>query len=86
VFGSIDEALAINAFTRQRSIQFLGPVFAVVDPSNAQKAVTQFRGTVFPEDKTGDLDYIKKAQDHMKKLHSVELRVKPIKASRYGGV
>ena len=86
MFGSIDEALAINAFTRQRSIQFLGSIFAVVDPSSAQKAVNQFRGVIFPEDKTGDLDYIKKAQEHMKKLQNIDLRVKPIKASRYGGM
>jgi hypothetical protein len=57
----------------------------VVDPASAQKAVNQFRGLIFPEDRGNDLDYIKKAQEHMKRIMNVDLRVKPIKAKKYGG-
>jgi hypothetical protein len=57
----------------------------VVDPASAQKAVNQFKGLIFPENRGDDLNYIKKAQEHMKKLQNVELRVKPIKAKKYGG-
>lgn len=57
----------------------------MVDPASAQKAVNQFKGLIFPENRGDDLNYIKKAQEHMKKLQNVELRVKPIKAKKYGG-
>jgi len=81
----MDEALAINAFTRQRSIQFLGSIFAVVDPAGAKKAVSQFRGVVFPEDKNDDLDYIKKSRELMKKIAHVNFTITPIKAKTFGG-
>jgi hypothetical protein len=78
--------LAIHAFTRQRTIDYLSPIFAVVGPDNARKAVDRLREVIFPEDLGRDVDYKKKAQDMMKMLMGVELRVKPVKAKKYGGV
>jgi hypothetical protein len=77
-FDSVNEALAINAFTRQRSVQFLSAIFAVVDPKGAEKAVKQYRGLLFPEEELYDLEYSKKAQETLEKLRKVDLRVKTI--------
>ena len=77
-YGSINEALAINAFTRQRSIQFMSGIFAVVDPKGAEKAVKQYRGLLFPEEELNDAEYLKKAQRVLEKMRNVNLFVKPL--------
>jgi len=69
--------LAINAFTRQRNVDYLSAIFAVVAPSGAQKAVTQFRGVVFPEEALDDAAYAKKAAAVFEKMRNVTLYIKP---------
>ena len=59
----------------------MSAIFPVVSPENAQKAVKQFRGVVFPEEAISDAYYVKKAKDMMKKLINVDLRIKPVKTS-----
>ena len=54
----------------------MGSIFPVVSPENAQKAVKQFREVVFPEEAINDAAYLKKAKEMMKKLMTVDLRVK----------
>ena len=76
-FGSLSEAIAILAYTRERNTTFMGSIFPVVSPENAQKAVKQFRGVVFPEEAINDAVYLKKAKEMMKKLMSVDIKVRP---------
>lgn len=71
------EAIAILAFTRHRNIEFMSGIFSAVGPENAEKAVKQFRGIVFPEEAANDALYLKKAKEKMKQLMTVDIRIKP---------
>ena len=83
-YGSINEAIAIFAFTRQRHVDFMSSIFAVVDPAAAQKAVKQLRSAMYPEEKNDDANYIKKAKELMKKAMGATIMIKPIKVGVYG--
>jgi hypothetical protein len=75
------EAIAILSYTRERNIQFLSSIFPVVSSENAQKAVKNLRSIIFPEEAVNDARYLLKAKEMMKKLLSVELKVRPVKTS-----
>jgi hypothetical protein len=77
----LKEAIAILAFTRQRNIEFMSGMFSAVSSENAEKAVRQFRGLVFPEEASNDALYLKKAKEMMRKLMTVDIRIKPTDAS-----
>jgi len=83
-YGSLNEAIAIHTFTRQRNIDFMAAVFAVVDPTSTRKAVNLFRGAMFPEERNNDLEYIKKAQELMVKARELTIIIRPKKLGRYG--
>jgi hypothetical protein len=79
VFGSLTEAIAILAFSRERSIRFSSALFPIIDPSKAEKAVKDFRNTVFPENIANDKLYEEAARQTMKRLMGRNIMIKPEK-------
>jgi hypothetical protein len=73
----LPESIAILAYTRERNITFSSALFPVVADSKAEKAVKDFRGTVFPEDAISDAIYTEKARNIMKKMMGVSITIKP---------
>jgi hypothetical protein len=80
-FGSLVESIAILSYTRERNITFMSAIMALVSPENANKAVKDIRSVIFPEEKINDAIYVAKAKQMMKKLLSIDLKVKPVKIS-----
>lgn len=75
-FGSTEEVIAIQAFNRQRTIQFFSAAATVVGPEGAQKVIDSLHSAIFPETRIGDIDYMKKQKEYFEKLKKVDLRVK----------
>ena len=77
-FGSLSEAIAILAYSRERDVQFMTALFPVVNPDKAQEAVKKFKGIVYPDTALDDAVYLKKAKEHMRKLMNTEIRIMPM--------
>jgi hypothetical protein len=78
VYGSPDESIAIWQFQRLRNSRYIESLLPVADPKELSKVVRNYRGYLFPEDRTNDLFYIKKARDVFKNIKGVSFTIKPI--------
>jgi hypothetical protein len=70
--------LAIQAFARQRAIDFISAVFAAVGPQGMDKAVRRLRSVAFPEEGQSDIEYLKKAAAMFKKLRGLRVKIKTV--------
>ena len=75
-YGSVEEQVAIWAFNRHREIEFLKPVFSVVDPKKIGGLINKYRGILYPEFVYDDFKYIKKANKVFEKMRNINFDIK----------
>lgn len=77
-YGSLEEAMMLQALNRKRNQQLLEVTSNVVDPDKATQLMRQYQGLLFPEQRYNDLKKISDSRKLFEKLRAFDFTMKPI--------
>lgn len=59
-------------------MEFITPLFSVVNPEKVQDLVRQYKGAIYPEHRFDDLLYVKKAKEQFERLSKINMTIQPL--------
>ena len=75
VYGSDDEYIAMQDFSRERELNLMTPIMASATPDTFSNIVSKFKGTVFPEFKIDEIQKLNKFKEQYELYKDLDLTI-----------